>query len=87
MVDLDADAFKLKRMMKQDAHERAFEIMLEGQRQGEADTERLFQSKLAEAEFRHDQKVEKMRREHRQGAAQASNKIRLNQMKRRNECV
>lgn len=42
MQQLDSDAFKLKRMMRQDAHERAFEIMLEGQRKGESDTERLF---------------------------------------------
>jgi len=65
MVELDADAFKLKRMMRQDAHERAFEIMLTGQRQGEADTENLFLEKLKEAELKHDNKVDKMRREHR----------------------
>lgn len=65
MVELDADAFKLKRMMKQDAHERAFEIITEGVRRGEADSESLFVDKLKEAEVKHDSKVDKMRREHR----------------------
>ena len=62
---MDSDAFKLKRMMRQDAHERAFEIMLKGQRQSETDTERLFQNKLDEAKQKHEQDVEKMQREHR----------------------
>ena len=64
-MQLDSDAFKLKRMMRQDAHERAFEIMLKGQRQSETDTERLFQNKLEEAQQKHEQDVEKMQREHR----------------------
>ena len=64
-MQLDSDAFKLKRMMRQDAHERAFEIMLKGQRQSETDTERLFQNKLDEAKQKHEQDVEKMQREHR----------------------
>ena len=64
-MQLDSDAFKLKRMMRQDAHERAFEIMLKGQRQSETDTERLFQMKLEEAQQKHEADIEKMNREHR----------------------
>ena len=64
-MQLDSDAFKLKRMMRQDAHERAFEIMLKGQRQSEQDSERLFQLKLQEAHQKHENDIEKMQREHR----------------------
>ena len=39
---LDGDAFKLKRMMRQDAHEKAFEIHVLGQRDGETETERIY---------------------------------------------
>ena len=41
-MQLDGDAFKLKRMMRQDAHEKAFEIHVLGQRDGVTETERIY---------------------------------------------
>ena len=54
---LDSDAFQLKRMMRQDAHEKAFEMQVLGQRayeeqrdktiaEGERKLKREFESKL-----------------------------------------
>lgn len=53
-MQLDGDAFKLKRMMRQDAHEKAFEIQVLGQRDGENETERIYQEELIKLEKRHE---------------------------------
>ena len=45
-MQLDGDAFKLKRMMRQDAHEKAFEIAVACQRRSER--ERDIQIKIDE---------------------------------------
>lgn len=39
-ISFDTDAFELKRMMKQDAHEKAFEAMVQGQRIYEREKEK-----------------------------------------------
>ena len=56
-MQLDGDAFKLKRMMRQDAHEKAFEIQVMGQRDGETESERIYQEDLLVLEKRHDQRM------------------------------
>ena len=38
---MDTDAFNLKRMMRQDAHEKAFELMVSGQRDYEDQRDKL----------------------------------------------
>jgi len=49
----ETDAFELKRMMRQDAHEKAFEIHVQGQRiyERSRDSEVEMQSRLLNKEF------------------------------------
>ena len=84
---LDSDAFQLKRMMRQDAHEKAFEMQVLGQRayeeqrdktiaEGEKKLKREFESKLDDQRIK--QKIE---------VSQLTNQTRLDKMKHRNECM
>ena len=67
MQMLDSDAFQLKRMMRQDAHEKAFEMQVLGQRayeeqrdktvmEGEKKLRREFEGKLEDQRIK--QKIE-----------------------------
>ena len=84
---LDSDAFQLKRMMRQDAHEKAFEMQVLGQRayeeqrdktiaEGERKLRREFEGKLDDQRIK--QKIE---------VSQLTNQTRLDKMKHRNECM
>ena len=84
---LDSDAFQLKRMMRQDAHEKAFEMQVLGQRayeqskdervwEGEKKLKREFEGRLEDQRIK--QKIE---------VSQLTNQTRLDKMKRRNECM
>ena len=86
-MSLDGDAFKLKRMMRQDAHEKAFEIQVQGQRDGENESERIYQSELITLTKRHEKTMEDQQIEHRKMVARSNNETRLEKMKKRNECV
>ena len=86
-MQLDGDAFKLKRMMRQDAHEKAFEIMVQGQRDGENESERIYQEELTKLEKRHQKQMEDMQIEHRKMVARSNNETRLEKMKKRAACV
>ena len=86
-MQLDGDAFKLKRMMRQDAHEKAFEIQVQGQRDGENESERIYQEELIKLTKRHDKTMEDQQIEHRKMVARSNNETRLEKMKKRNECV
>jgi uncharacterized protein YkuJ len=46
----DSDAFELKRMMRQEAHEKAFEIQVQGQREFESERDKLVQIGYAQKE-------------------------------------
>ena len=86
-MQLDGDAFKLKRMMRQDAHEKAFEISMMAQRKSER--ERDFQIKQEAAQLRkeYEQKIENQNINFRIGVAQRTNATRLEKMKKRNQCM
>lgn len=56
-MNLDGDAFKLKRMMRQDAHEKAFEIQVLGQRDGEKESERIYTEEMSKLEKRHEDEM------------------------------
>ena len=86
-MQLDGDAFKLKRMMRQDAHEKAFEIQVLGQRDGENETERIYQEELTKLEKRYDKMMSDQQIEHRKMVARSNNETRLEKMKKRNACV
>ena len=71
-MQLDGDAFKLKRMMRQDAHEKAFEIQVMGQKEAESISEQHYVEDKRKAEKQH----EKMRGDalinHKKAIAQAN---------------
>ena len=43
MTSLETDSFELKRMMRQEAHEKAFEIQVMGQRLFEKEKDKIVQ--------------------------------------------
>ena len=86
-MQLDGDAFKLKRMMRQDAHEKAFEIQVLGQREGEYESERIYQDELGKLNKRFEKLMSDQQIEHRKMVARSNNETRLEKMKKRNACV
>ena len=86
-MQLDGDAFKLKRMMRQDAHEKAFEIQVLGQRDGEYESERIYQAELDKLNKRFEKLMSDQQIEHRKMVARSNNETRLEKMKKRNACV
>ena len=86
-MQLDGDAFKLKRMMRQDAHEKAFEIQVLGQRDGEYESERIYQDELSKLNKRFEKLMSDQQIEHRKMVARSNNETRLEKMKKRNACV
>ena len=86
-MQLDGDAFKLKRMMRQDAHEKAFEIQVLGQRDGENESERIYQEELDKLNKRYEKSMSDGQIEHRKMVARSNNENRLKKMKQRNVCI
>lgn len=86
-VSLDTDAFELKRMMKQDAHEKAFEATVLGQRIYEREKDKQINagSDLIDKEFEH--KLENLNIEQKITISATTNAARLKRMKARNECI
>ena len=87
MVSFDTDAFELKRMMKQDAHEKAFEAMVLGQRIYEREKEKQINlgSDLIDKEFQ--LKLQNLNIEQKITISKKTNEARLKKMKARNECI
>ena len=84
---LDTDAFQLQRMMRQDAHEKAFEIMVKGQREYEDQKDKLIKEGERKLETEFQQLIDAQRIKHKIEVAQKTNAMRLEKMKRRNECM
>lgn len=86
-VTLDSDAFKLKRMMRQDAHEKAFEIQVLGQRDGERESERIYKEEMEKLTKNHNEEMEKQQIEHKKTVAKKNNEMRVQKMEKRNKCL
>lgn len=86
-MQLDTDAFQLQRMMRQDAHEKAFEIMVKGQREYERQKDELIKEGEHKLKQEFEQKIDQQRIKYRIEVAQKTNAVRLEKMKRRNECM
>jgi len=86
-MNLDGDAFKLKRMMRQDAHEKAFEIQVLGQRDGEKESERIYVEEMRKLEKRHEDEMQSQQIEHKKMVARENNKMRVQKMVKRNSCL
>lgn len=85
--NFDSDAFELKRMMKQDAHEKAFEAMVLGQRIYEREREKQINigNDLIDKEFQ--TKLSNLNIEQKITISAKTNEARLKRMKARNECI
>ena len=86
-MSLETDAFELKRMMRQEAHEKAFEIQVMAQRLYEKEKDKIVQAGLASITEDQDKKLQKLTQDlniHRSGKV---NLTRLKKMKERNDCI
>ena len=86
-MQLDTDAFQLKRMMRQDAHEKAFELMVQGQRMYEQRRDRLIKEGEKKLHDEFTKKMEDQKINYRIAIAQKTNASRLEKMKKRNQCM
>ena len=86
-MQLDTDAFQLKRMMRQDAHEKAFELMVQGQRIYEQRRDRLIKEGEKKLTDEFQKKMEDQKINFRIAIAQKTNASRLEKMKKRNQCM
>ena len=84
---LDSDAFQLKRMMRQDAHEKAFEMQVLGQRAYESQRDALIVEGAKKLQREFGDKLEDQRIKQKIEVSQKTNQTRLDKMKRRNECM
>ena len=57
---LETDAFELKRMMRQEAHEKAFEIQVVAQRLYEKENDKIVQAGLHQMNEEFDKKLTKL---------------------------
>ena len=57
MAAIDSDAFELKRMMRQDAHEKAFEIQVQSQRNFEEERDRIIKKGIEDLNQEYDKKL------------------------------
>jgi hypothetical protein len=83
----EADPFELKRMMRQEAHEKAFEIQVMSQRLYEQEKYKLVQAGLKTCNETHEQMLTNMTQKLNIAVSQSISEARLNKMKERNECV
>lgn len=86
-ISFDSDAFELKRMMKQDAHEKAFEAHVTGQRiyESEKDKQITIGSEQIDKEFQ--SKLMNLNIEQKILISATTNEARIKRMKCRNDCV
>lgn len=83
----ETDAFELKRMMRQEAHEKAFEIEVQTQRLFEKERDKLIQIGQAQLEEEYVKKVSKLTQSLNIERSTKVNEARLTKMKKRNECI
>ena len=86
-MQLDTDAFQLKRMMRQDAHEKAFEMLVQGQRLYEKQRDQLISEGEKKLQTDFEKRIEEQQIKHKIAIAQKINASRLEKMKKRNECM
>ena len=87
MTSLETDAFELKRMMRQEAHEKAFEIQVQGQRLFEKEKDKIVEEGLDLLTEDYDKKVSQLNMNMNIEKSTKINSTRLLRMKERNECI
>jgi V-type H+-transporting ATPase subunit E len=87
MAFLDTDAFELKRMMRQEAHEKAFEIHMFGQRIFEKERDKLVEKGTDNLNREFRDKLNQLNVDQKVEISGKINETRLKRMKKRNDCV
>lgn len=87
MTSLDTDAFELKRMMRQEAHEKAFEIQVMGQRLFEKEKDKIVQEGLEALNDEFDKKLMNLTMNLNIERSTKINQTRILRMTERNKCV
>ena len=84
---LETDAFELKRMMRQEAHEKAYEIQVMAQRLFEKEKDKIVQQGLDQMNEDYDKKMMNLTMNLNIEKSTKINQTRLLKMKERNNCV
>ncbi len=84
---LDGDPFELKRMMRQEAHEKSFEIHVLGQRMFEKEKDKIVQEGVQQLNEEYDKKILQLNMNLNIERSTKINKTRLQRMTERNECI
>ena len=84
---METDAFELKRMMRQEAHEKAFEIQVMAQRMYEKERDKIVLEGLKAMNEEFDKKTQRLQQDLNIERSTKINAVRLRKMKERNECV
>jgi V-type H+-transporting ATPase subunit E len=83
----ETDAFELKRMMRQEAHEKAFEIQVQTQRLYEKEKEKLVKQGIQAQEEEYIKKISKLSQTLNIERSGKVNEARLKKMRERNVCM
>ena len=86
-ISFDSDAFELKRMMKQDAHEKAFEAHVTGQRIYESEKDKQITIGTDQIDKEFQAKLMNLNIEQKILISATTNDARIKRMKCRNDCV
>ena len=73
--------------MRQDAHEKAFEMLVQGQRLYEKQRDQLISEGEKKLQTDFEKRIEEQQIKHKIAIAQKINASRLEKMKKRNECM
>mmetsp|Transcript_23877 Transcript_23877/g.21219 ORF Transcript_23877/g.21219 Transcript_23877/m.21219 type:complete len:160 (+) Transcript_23877:601-1080(+) len=87
MTGLDTDAFELKRMMRQEAHEKAFEVKVMGQRLFEKEKSKIVKEEINTLHTENEKKKQNLQMELNIQRSQKINSTRLAKMSEREKCI
>jgi V-type H+-transporting ATPase subunit E len=87
MTSLETDAFELKRMMRQEAHEKAYEIQVMAQRLFEKEKDKIVQEGLEALNEEFDKKLMNLTMNLNIERSTKINQTRILRMTERNNCV
>ena len=86
-MSMETDAFELKRMMRQEAHEKAFETQVFAQRLYEKERDKMVQEGFKAMNEEFDKKTQKLQQDLNIERSGKVNAVRLRKMQERNRCV
>ena len=87
MSSLETDAFELKRMMRQEAHEKAYEIQVQSQRLFEKEKDKIVQEGIDALNDEFDKKLMNLNMNLNIERSSKINLTRIQKMDERNKCI